>query len=96
MVRINSSPVRVADMVQAAVGMPAKGTLRYQALWRAIKDRPILLQFDDSLRGFFGENLNSARVIEKLPALHGVHKMDFPVVGFAHVAERRRHARLRP
>src|ERR1051326_1172149 len=85
----------IADVGQAAVGVPAEWPLVDLAVAGAIEQRAPRLELVDAVGRFLGVDLRHAPVVVHLAAAHRVAEMHAPVVFRKHVAERRGGARQR-
>ena len=76
----------VADMGKARVAVPAKVTLRNEAVLGAVEQRAPFLQFLNAIRSLLREDFDHAPVVEVLTAPDGVPKMHLPAVAVIGVA----------
>jgi hypothetical protein len=79
-------PGPVAHVRQPRVLVPAEVALGDLPVLGAVEDRAVRLELPDPVRGLLGVQLGHPRVVEELPAAHGVAEVDHPVVIRVHVA----------
>ena len=62
------------------IGVPAKGTLRNLAFWRAVKGQAHMFQFVDRRDGFFAHKFNGILITQVIAAFDGIKGMPLGVV----------------
>ncbi len=82
----------IADVSESRITMAAEIALKNPAIARAIEQCAPGLQFADAIGSFLGVKFGHARIIEVLPAAHGVREVNLPVVAFIDIGKGRRDA----
>ncbi len=84
----------VADMGQPRVGVPAEVALADPAVFGAVEQRAVGLQFPNPIRRLSGVQFSHPPVVQELPAPHRVAEMGLPGVLRIGVGHRSRAAAL--